>query len=57
MEGAAEAAQAGALDPQAIEQYLDGIVKMVGRIDVSFNAMRLFFMVETLLQSACQSFV
>jgi len=36
--GAAEAAQVDALDPQAIEQHLDVIVKKAGSIDISFNA-------------------
>ncbi|MEO6456704.1 MAG: SDR family oxidoreductase [Chloroflexia bacterium] len=36
--GTAEAAQVDALDPQAIEQHLDEIVKKAGSIDVSFNA-------------------
>jgi 3-oxoacyl-[acyl-carrier protein] reductase len=36
--GAAEAAQVDALDPQAIEQHLEAIVKKAGRIDISFNA-------------------
>jgi len=36
--GAAEVAQVDALDPQAIEQHLDGIVRVVGSIDISFNA-------------------
>jgi 3-oxoacyl-[acyl-carrier protein] reductase len=36
--GTAEAAQVDALDPQAIEQHLDAIVKKAGRIDISFNA-------------------
>jgi 3-oxoacyl-[acyl-carrier protein] reductase len=36
--GTAEAAQVDALDPQAIEQHLDAVVKKAGRIDVSFNA-------------------
>lgn len=35
---AAEAAQVDALDPQAIEQHLESIVKKTGRIDISFNA-------------------
>ena len=36
--GAAEAAHVDALDPQAIEQHLDAIVKKAGSIDISFNA-------------------
>jgi NAD(P)-dependent dehydrogenase (short-subunit alcohol dehydrogenase family) len=36
--GAAEAAQVDALDPQAVEQHFDAIVKQAGRIDISFNA-------------------
>jgi 3-oxoacyl-[acyl-carrier protein] reductase len=36
--GAAEAAQVDALDPQAIEQHLDGIILKAGSIDISFNA-------------------
>ena len=36
--GTAEAAQVDALDPQAIEQHLDAIVKKAGSIDISFNA-------------------
>jgi 3-oxoacyl-[acyl-carrier protein] reductase len=36
--GAAEAAQVDALDPQAIEEHLDAIVKKAGSIDISFNA-------------------
>ena len=36
--GAAEAAQVDALDPQAIEQHLDAIVKKAGGIDITFNA-------------------
>jgi len=36
--GTAEAAHVDALDPQAITQHLDAIVKQVGRIDISFNA-------------------
>ncbi|MCI0395913.1 MAG: SDR family oxidoreductase [Chloroflexi bacterium] len=36
--GAAEAAQVDALDPQAIEEHLDAILKKAGRIDISFNA-------------------
>jgi NAD(P)-dependent dehydrogenase (short-subunit alcohol dehydrogenase family) len=36
--GTAETARIDALDPEAIEQHLDAIVKKAGRIDVSFNA-------------------
>jgi 3-oxoacyl-[acyl-carrier protein] reductase len=36
--GAAEAAQVDALDPQAIEEHLEAIVKKAGSIDISFNA-------------------
>ncbi len=36
--GAAEPAQVDALDPQAIEAHLEAIVKKVGKIDISFNA-------------------
>ncbi len=36
--GTAEVAHVDALDPQAIEQHLDAIVKQAGRIDISFNA-------------------
>ena len=36
--GAAEVAHFDALDPQAIEQHLDLIVKRAGGIDISFNA-------------------
>jgi 3-oxoacyl-[acyl-carrier protein] reductase len=36
--GAAEAALVDALDPQAIEQHLDTILKKAGSIDISFNA-------------------
>jgi NAD(P)-dependent dehydrogenase (short-subunit alcohol dehydrogenase family) len=36
--GTAQAAQVDALDPQAIEQHLDEVVKKAGRIDISFNA-------------------
>jgi NAD(P)-dependent dehydrogenase (short-subunit alcohol dehydrogenase family) len=36
--GTAETAQVDALDPQAIEQHLDAIVKQAGKIDISFNA-------------------
>ena len=36
--GAAQAAQVDALDPQAVEQHLEAIVKQAGRIDISFNA-------------------
>ncbi|HXF64720.1 MAG TPA: SDR family NAD(P)-dependent oxidoreductase, partial [Caldilineaceae bacterium] len=36
--GAAEVAVVDALDPQAIEQHLDEIVRKVGSIDISFNA-------------------
>lgn len=36
--GAAEAAQVDALDSQAIEEHLETIIRDVGRVDVSFNA-------------------
>ncbi len=36
--GAAEAAPVDALDPQAIEQHLEAVVRQAGRIDISFNA-------------------
>src|SRR5688572_28834209 len=36
--GIAEAAQFDALDPEAIEQHLDEIVKNEGSIDITFNA-------------------
>ena len=36
--GTAEVAHVDALDPQAIAQHLDAIVKQAGRIDISFNA-------------------
>ena len=36
--GVAEAAQVDALDAQSIEQHLDEMVRKVGGIDVSFNA-------------------
>ena len=36
--GAAEATQVDALDPQAIEEHIDAIVKKAGSIDISFNA-------------------
>jgi NAD(P)-dependent dehydrogenase (short-subunit alcohol dehydrogenase family) len=36
--GRAEAAQVDALDPKAIEQHLETIVKRSGSIDISFNA-------------------
>ncbi len=36
--GKAEAAQVDALDPRAVEQHLEEVVKKAGRIDISFNA-------------------
>jgi 3-oxoacyl-[acyl-carrier protein] reductase len=37
----AQAAQVDALDEQAIESYLGEVVRTAGRIDISFNAIRL----------------
>jgi NAD(P)-dependent dehydrogenase (short-subunit alcohol dehydrogenase family) len=36
--GAAEAAQVDALDEQAVEQYVGGVAKKAGRIDISLSA-------------------
>ena len=39
--GKAAAAQVDALDEQAVESYVDTVVKQAGRIDVSFNAIKI----------------
>jgi len=39
--GKAETALVDALDQQAVEDYLNGVVKKAGRIDISFNAIGL----------------
>lgn len=56
--GAAEAGQVDALDPQAVEQHLDAIVKKAGRIDISCNAISIRGDLQgtPLIQMPCEDF-
>ncbi len=56
--GVAEAAQVDALDPQAIEQHLDAIVKKAGSIDISFNTISIRGDLQgtPLIDMSCENF-
>jgi len=56
--GVAQAAVVDALDPRAVEQHLDAVIQLAGRIDISFNAIwiRGDLQGTPLLEMTCEDF-
>ncbi|MCI0576975.1 MAG: SDR family oxidoreductase [Chloroflexi bacterium] len=55
--GVADTAVVDALDEQAVDEYVDGVVEQAGRIDISFNLISLGDVQEPLTEISVEDFI
>ena len=55
--GAVDTAVVDALDDQAVDQFMDGVIKQAGQVDISFNLISIGDVQKTLLELSVEDFM